>query len=345
MELATREYKRSIVAHGTPKRGKSISLERVMLDANPDCIKVLSPAGTVITMNRAGCIALGVPESSKFGMPWLPLLPKCVHAAGELALEEARNGHSARFPGQSLSDGETRYWDNMLTPVKDDSGAVTAILCISRDVTTQTHLERELEEALSRERLLAAEMRHRIKNVFAVVSSLVAISEREAVRNSAPETSTQMIRERIMAFARASDALVDPATTPGLEQDHVQLGLIVELVLRPYANRYQMAGDGCPISRGAVTPIILFLHELATNSIKYGAFGADGGSVALEWKSEPNGVQLTWSERNGPLVAAVPSRHGFGTDLIERIAQSAGGSVIKSWATSGLVAEQRLPTK
>jgi PAS domain-containing protein len=115
-----------------------------MLDISVDCIKLISLEGAIVHMNRAGCRALGVVEGSSFGMPWLPLLPSDVHAAGEQALAMARGGRFARFPGRSqLPGANPQYWDNMLTPVIDEGTGPRAILCVSREVTT----EREAQEA------------------------------------------------------------------------------------------------------------------------------------------------------------------------------------------------------
>ena len=120
-----------------------------MLRISVDCIKVITPDGALSHMNRAGCLALGVPEESPFGMDWLELLPQEVRAPGRAALALARSGHNARFPGCSQIPGApSQYWDNMLTPVKDGAGETTAILCVSREVTAQREMEERLHLAI-----------------------------------------------------------------------------------------------------------------------------------------------------------------------------------------------------
>ncbi len=92
-------------------------VQREMLDASVDCIKVIHPNGHLSTMNRSGCVALGVSQDSGFGMDWLNLLPSEVRIPGREALERARKGDNARFPGKSELPGqEPQYWDNLLTP-------------------------------------------------------------------------------------------------------------------------------------------------------------------------------------------------------------------------------------
>lgn len=121
-------------------------IQKRMLDATPDCIKVLSPDGRLLAMNKAGCLALNVPEDSEFGMPWLPLLPDSVHELGQKALQTAIGGHNARFPGMSISSDGLRYWDNLLNPFVDASGNVLSILCVSRDITATTELKQKLAQ-------------------------------------------------------------------------------------------------------------------------------------------------------------------------------------------------------
>lgn len=119
-----------------------------MLDASVDCIKVIHMDGTLSHMNRSGCIALGVDAASGFGMKWLGLLPPDIRKRGQSALRIARQGKKARFSGKSQIPGyAAQYWDNILTPLLDDQGTPTAILCVSREVTLQREAERKLRLA------------------------------------------------------------------------------------------------------------------------------------------------------------------------------------------------------
>ena len=140
---------------------RAIDLERRastqadMLNISVDCIKLITLDGLLVHMNKAGCHALGIPEDSSFGMPWLPLLPADVWKAGEQAFASARAGMPVRFPGRSVLPGQgVQYWDNMLTPVIGAGGEPTAILCVSREVTAEREALDSLRE--SQERLAIA---------------------------------------------------------------------------------------------------------------------------------------------------------------------------------------------
>ena len=118
---------------------------KAMLDASIDCIKILTPDGRVKNMNQSGCLALGVDPQSGFGMEWLSLLPIEIRRPGKKALQKAKVGENAQFLGKSVDElGEVTFWDNLLTPVRNDQGQVDSILCVSRNVTQQCIAETKL---------------------------------------------------------------------------------------------------------------------------------------------------------------------------------------------------------
>lgn len=117
---------------------ESLNASKKMLDASVDCIKIIRPNGTVSHMNRSGCKALlGKEEVIKFDMDWLSLLPEEVQDKGKFAMSSAAKGRNARFLGISGQREKLQYWDNILTPITDNQGNTTSILCVSRDITLQ----------------------------------------------------------------------------------------------------------------------------------------------------------------------------------------------------------------
>ncbi|MFC0146639.1 PAS domain-containing protein [Sphingobium scionense] len=344
MEAAAGIYARIMFPDAVSSADPLLSdLQKAMLDATPDCIKVVSTDGKLLTMNRAGCLALNVDENAGFGMPWLPLLPEEVHPAGAEALRAAASGQTARFPGKSISPKGTIYWDNLLTPLVDADGQVLSILCVSRDVTEKTLLERQLEEAVERETLLAREMRHRIKNLFSVVSGLVAIAEREANSGNASIPVTQILGEKLAALSRASDAVFAQDSAKGCDAAPIDVATIIPSVLQPYGDRCTIAGPTALIRREAMTTFALFLHEPATNSLKYEALSKENGNVAVRWLASEDTLDLTWTETGGPQILAPPERAGFGTEMVDRVVRSARGVINREWRTDGLFVDLHFP--
>ena len=314
--------------------------QKAMLDATPDCVKILSLDGNVLMMNKAGCLALGVPENSEMGMPWLPLLSENVRPTAAEALLAACAGETVRFPGENVSPNGTTFWDNLLIPISDPVLGVLSIFCVSRDVTDKKIAEQKLEDALNRERLLALEMHHRVKNAFTVVAGLITIAEKEARILDNTSAATAILRDKIGALARATDAVF---ANGQIDQGDAELSSLAKSVLRPYGEQCSLIGVPISIDRNAVTPMVLFLHELATNSVKYGALSVIGGAVTLQWASDDKTLGLRWIEEGGPRISSHPRRIGFGSQMIDRLMASIGGQIEREWRVQGLAVDLRLP--
>ena len=103
------------------------------------------------------------------------------------------------------------------------------------------------------------------------------------------------------------------------------------------------------VSPSAAQALGLALHELATNSVKYGALSRPQGQVAVTWSYEHNGnerllLRLHWRERGGPPVSP-PTHKGFGHAVIESmVAHSLNGDVILDFAPDGLNWSLSMPT-
>jgi two-component system, chemotaxis family, CheB/CheR fusion protein len=91
----------------------------------------------------------------------------------------------------------------------------------------------------------------------------------------------------------------------------------------------------------------MILHELATNAAKYGALSAPNGTLNVNWQQEDSGgrpqIRLRWIEAGGPPVK-VPSRRGFGSELIERsTSYELRGRAILDYREEGLHGELTFP--
>ena len=148
---------------------------------------------------------------------------------------------------------------------------------------------------------LAGEMSHRVKNVFALASSMVAIAARSA---PTPAAMADDRSRRLQALAVAHD-LVRP--TPG-ETGH-EAALLKDLfaaVLAPYdengciGGRIHVDMPDIFVGNRSATTLALVIHELATNSVKYGALSAPEGSLRIGCTSAATDVAICWRETGGP---------------------------------------------
>jgi len=192
----------------------------------------------------------------------------------------------------------------------------------NRDITQRKVHEEHVQ-------LLTREVNHRAKNMLSVVH---AISHQIAAGN--PEDFARRFSERIQALAANQDLLIRNEWKGVDVEDLVraQLAHFADLI----GSRIVVQGPKLLLNGASAQAIGLALHELATNAGKYGALSTDSGRVNVSWGADGDTFTMSWTERDGPPVA-VPTRRGFGTIVIERMAErSLGGAVDLVYAPSGV---------
>ncbi|MFD1949760.1 sensor histidine kinase [Sphingomonas arantia] len=219
----------------------------------------------------------------------------------------------------------------------DDVGIVgRTMFGIFLDVTGRKQAEEGHE-------LLAGEMSHRVKNLLTIATGLTAITSRSATNI---EEMASQLTERLFALDRAHD-LVRPL--PEGQGDAALLGDLLSVVLKPYddmgafSGRIRVSVERMGVGQAAAMGLALVIHELATNSMKYGALSAPEGTLDVTSASDGGDVVLTWVERGGPPVKAPPEKSGFGTRLVDRsVSRQLGGTIGYEWEEEGLIVTLRM---
>lgn len=149
------------------------------------------------------------------------------------------------------------------------------------------------------------------------------------------ESFYENFRERLLALASAHNLLSSAGWTT------CELSALVHETLRPFASaRIRIEGRPVQIAAASCTPLVLALHELATNAVKHGALSSPEGEVTLRWEGETLGHRLVWRERRGPRVTP-PTRTGLGRRLLR--AQTGLDAVNLEFEPRGVVCEILLP--
>ncbi len=215
----------------------------------------------------------------------------------------------------------------------DDAGILKRVMFgIFIDVTGRKQAEESRE-------LLAGEMSHRVKNLLAIASGLTFITSRSTT------TTNDMARQltlRLTALGRAHD-LVRPV--PGqTETASALLGDLLTVLLAPYddlgafSGRIRVSVPRMRVGEAATTILAMVIHELATNSLKYGALSVDTGILDVSCSGQDEAVTVIWTESGGPKVEPRTGPGGYGSKLVERsVTGHLRGSIDYSWAESGLV--------
>jgi len=214
----------------------------------------------------------------------------------------------------------------------DDAGIIgSTMFGVFLDVTGRKQAEEGNE-------LLAGEMSHRVKNLLAIAAGLTAITSRTA------ETTADMAREltgRLSALDRAHDLVRPLASGQGTA---ALLGDLISILLAPYDDlgafkgRIRVAVERMGVGEHAATGLALVMHELATNSMKYGALSAPEGTLDVSSTTKAANVIITWLEHGGPPVTKPGASAGFGSKLVQRsMSDQLGGSIHHDWSDAGLV--------
>ncbi|TRW18004.1 sensor histidine kinase [Glacieibacterium frigidum] len=187
--------------------------------------------------------------------------------------------------------------------------------------------------------LLAGEMSHRVKNLLAIASGLTQITSRSATTTE--EMATELT-SRLAALGRAHD-LVRPL--PNGQGDAALLGDLLSVLLAPYDSlgafegRIRVAVERCGVGEKAATSLALVVHELATNSLKYGSLSHSEGTLDVSSTSKPDTIILTWLERGGPKIEEPKGLAGYGSKLVQRSVTGAlKGKIDYEWSEGGLIA-------
>ncbi len=207
--------------------------------------------------------------------------------------------------------------------------AVWLVVQNAHRLAAEVAARRSAEDRLQ---ILIHELNHRVRNVLTVAQSIVTRSLR-------PDLSMADVKAtvvgRYQALAGAMAILTDN------EWRGADLHRILRAEMLPFTGRYEALGPDVTLRPRAAQTITLLLHELTTNSAKYGALSAPGGSVKLTWSIEEVGsapsFRLIWSEAGGPPVTP-PTRSGFGTQIITRVTpQDLAGRAAVEYRAEGVV--------
>ncbi|KQN69713.1 HWE histidine kinase domain-containing protein [Devosia sp. Leaf64] len=197
----------------------------------------------------------------------------------------------------------------------------------------------ERAKAELRQRMLNEELNHRVKNILAVIKSLVTSPDHTG---QSLENYVESLRGRIHALSLAHDQVIRGDGG----------GSLVDLLnaeLTPYrtgTSSIVLSGPGVWMDARAFSIMALVLHELSTNAAKYGALSRPGATLSVTWSiDDVGGCNIVWQESDGPEVTP-PSRRGFGTVLIDRsIPFDLGGESDVQYLREGVLARFRIPPR
>jgi PAS domain S-box-containing protein len=224
-------------------------------------------------------------------------------------------------------DGDVRWCVGTAAATIDRNGRVVRVSGVTVDIT-------ERKRAEERQTLLTREVDHRAKNALALAQSIVRLTRADNVK-----TYVDAVEGRINALARVH-TILSLSSWQGAE-----IGKLIDEELAPYSRGGQILLSGLEVQLQPATAqtLALALHELVTNSAKYGALSVLSGQLSITWDVEEDMLALIWEETGGPLVQT-PTSHGFGTrSLLASVESQLGGQALFDWRAEGLICRLLVP--
>ena len=314
---------------------------RAIADSMPQMVWSTLPDGFHDYYNARWYEFTGVPEGSTDGEGWNGMFHpddqerawamwrRCLETGEPYEIEYRLRRH----------DGVYRWTLGRARPIRNEAGEITRWFGTCTDID-------DLKRSDQAKELLSQELSHRIKNIFAVISALIALSARQ---HPQAKEFANAVRTRINALARAHEFVRPHTESSRPTVGTMTLHAFLTDLFKAYSEltgtpRVVVSGDDATFDDQAATSVALLFHELATNAAKYGALSLEGGKVTLDTRRVGDRFILTWTETGGPPVASPPARTGFGTSLATlSVEGQLGGRLERDWKPEGLQVVADLP--
>lgn len=341
VDITDRKAREAELAEVVTALAASEARFRAIADSMPQMVWSSRPDGFHDYYNARWYEFTGMAPGSTDGTAWNGMFhPDDQARARDLWLQSLESGEPYEIEYRlRRHDGAYRWALGRAMPIRDAAGGIVRWFGTCTDIDELKRMDQAKE-------LLSQELSHRIKNIFAVVSALVALSARQF-----PEARVfaGSLRTRINALARAHEFVRPHTDASRPTVGAMTLHGFLQSLFQAYADgtgaaRIHISGDDAAFDDQAATSVALLFHELATNAAKYGALSLESGEVDLVTRAVGDRFILTWVERGGPSVEGPPERTGFGSSLATlSVEGQLGGRLERTWAADGLRLTVDLP--
>lgn len=301
-----------------------------IIEGSADAIISKNLDGIIQTWNGGAVQLFGYAAEEAIGKSITILIPKDRLDEEFAILAQIQRGKRVEHfeTKRRRKDGSLVDISLTISPIRNVNGDIVGVSKIARDIS-------ERLVAHERQQLLMGEMRHRVKNLFALAGAIVSISAKSSASH---DDVIADVRARLASLARAHELTMSARFDDTAAGQQVTLLALVHAILDPYAtqDRISVGGDDCEAGGKAISSLALLLHELATNAAKFGSLSVDAGRLDVHAAANGDSVRLTWRETGGPAPSSGRAA-GFGSRLEQGLVSALGATVERDWQPTGLV--------
>jgi PAS domain S-box-containing protein len=313
-----------------------------IIESSDDAIVSKSLTGIITTWNRGAVRLFGYTAEEAVGQPITILIPADRLGEEPAILARIQAGERVEHfeTVRRRKDGTLIDISLAISPIRGGDGRIIGASKIARDIS-------EHKRAAEHQEMLLREMHHRVKNLFAVACSIVALQARTA--QTAAELAISL-KDRLLALARAHEMTLPPfAGAEAFVERPTTLFKLLAGILAPYDGeggcRWKLTGDDVEVTAGEITNLALLFHEFSTNAAKYGCLSVPTGQLEITASLQGATLTLAWMEvgESQVLKGAPRPEPGFGSRLEQIIAQSLHATISREWQASGVCIRLTLP--
>jgi PAS domain S-box-containing protein len=311
-----------------------------IIESSEDAILAKDLNGIITDWNEGARRLFGYTAEEAIGRSVTMLIPEDRHDEEPAILARIRRGERIEHYEtiRQHKDGSPIDISLTVSPILNRKGEVIGASKIARDISDKRRAEQQKD-------LLLREMNHRIKNLFAISSSLVSLSAKHA---KSIEDLIADLQGRFSALASAHSLTL--ATDASQRQD-ISLHSLIQKVMTPYHNKERpdpqvtISGPDWTITGSEVTYFALLFYEFATNAAKHGALSTPIGRIVIECSEDGDQMTLIWREHGVNQPTADAHETGFGSVLIRATVESLNGKFEQSTGDQSLELRITFPRK
>lgn len=191
---------------------------RILSESSPNAIYIIDKDARVVYANTYALNMLGKNTSEVRGRRLMEVFPtENAEMQIQIIVGVFQHGHDIRRDDHVIAvDGTDKWLSSIYTPLKDDAGHVTSVLCASYDITERKQMETQIATSLREKEYLLKEIHHRVKNNLQVISSLLSMQADKATDRNVIESLTDS-QNRVKSIALVHEKLYQSKSLDQIE--------------------------------------------------------------------------------------------------------------------------------
>jgi PAS domain S-box-containing protein len=308
---------------------------RILSEASPSAIYIINKDATISYANTYALNLVNKSLPDVKGRRLMDVFPmENAEIQIQIIIGVFQHGHDIRRDDRMIALNGTEKWlSSIFTPLKDDDGMVTAVLCVAYDITEQKQMEHQIASSLHEKEFLLKEIHHRVKNNLQVISSLLSMQADKATDKNVIDSLLDS-QNRVKSIALVHEKLYQSKSL-----DQIEYGDYLNKIVMHLFDTYSvnLSRISCTIHAGNIfvdinqaVPCSLIINEMLTNSLKYAFPEGRKGEIVIDFTTDGKNYILIYHD-NGkgiPENITFERSESLGMKLIYGLTQQLNGTVV-----------------